>query len=77
MFGIRTLLYLVGIGLVVWILLRLYRKPEVGPKSEPGPQRHVGNMVRCARCGTYLPHGEALPSGDSYYCCTAHRDEDR
>jgi uncharacterized protein len=74
MFGIRALLYLVGIGLVVWILLRLYRKPEVeaGP-----PQRHVGNMVRCARCGTFLPHGEALQSGDSYYCCVSHRDEDR
>jgi len=72
MLGIRTLIYLIGIGLVVWILLRLSRKADV----ETRPPQKVGEMVRCARCGTYLPTNEALRSGDKYYCCSAHRDED-
>jgi uncharacterized protein len=73
MFGIRTLIYLVGIGLVVWIFLRLAKKPDAASR----PQQKVGNMVRCARCGTYLPHNEALQEGEKYYCCSAHRNKDR
>lgn len=72
MFGIRVLLYLVGIGLVIWILLRLAKSPRIGEK----PLKKVGKMVRCARCGTFVPQNEALRSGDRYYCCSEHRDKD-
>lgn len=71
MFGIRVLIYILGIALVVWILFRLARTPRV--ENKPG--KKVGNMVRCARCGTYVPRNEALQAGDRYYCCPAHRDE--
>lgn len=72
MFGIRVLLYLVGIALVVWILFRLAKSPQVEKK----PTKKVGDMVSCARCGTYVPREEALQDGDRYYCCSEHRDED-
>ncbi len=72
MFGIRVLLYIVGIALVVWILLRLAKSPGVENK----PQKKVGNTVSCSRCGTYVPREEALQNGDRYYCCSKHRDED-
>jgi uncharacterized protein len=73
MFGIRVLIYLLGIALVVWILLRLAK----GPRIESKPGKKVGDMVRCARCATYVPRSEALQEGDNYYCCSQHRDEDR
>ena len=73
MFGIRVLIYLLGIALVVWILLRLAK----GPRIENKPGKKVDDMVRCARCSTYVPRNEALQEGDKYYCCSQHRDEDR
>ena len=73
MFGIRVLIYLLGIALVVWILIRLAKKPGADKKST----KRVGDMVRCAHCGIYIPRHEALTDSGRYYCCTQHRDEDR
>jgi uncharacterized protein len=72
MFGIRVLLYLVGIGLVIWILLRLAQSPRTSDR----PLKKVGSMVRCAHCGTHVPQNEALQAGDKYYCSREHRDRD-
>ncbi len=73
MFGIRVLIYLVGIALVVWILLRLARSS--GTKKKP--LRQVDDMVRCAHCSVFVPRNEAIQEGDRYYCSTQHRDRDR
>jgi len=73
MFGIRVLIYLIGIGLVIWILMRLAK----GPRVEKKPTRKVDDMVRCARCGTFVPRSESIREEDRYYCCSQHRDEDR
>ena len=73
MFGIRVLIYLLGIALVIWILIRLAKKPRV----EQQAPRRVGDMVRCSHCGTYVPRHTAIQDGDRYYCCTGHQHEDR
>jgi len=72
MLGIRTLLYILGIALIVWILLRRSKERTVAKK----PGTKVSDMVRCAGCGTYVPRGEAIRDGDTYYCCNAHRNQD-
>lgn len=73
MFGIRVLIYLLGIALVIWILMRLAKTPRVEKKSA----KKVGDMVRCGHCGMYIPRHESVQDGDHYYCCTGHRDEDQ
>ena len=73
MFGMRVLIFLIGIALVIWILTRLAKGPGL-PKR---PAKKVDDMVRCARCGVFSPRHEALKDGDRYYCSTRHRDEDR
>jgi uncharacterized protein len=73
MFGIRVLIYLLGIALVVWILIRLAR----GSGSKKKPLAQMDDMVQCAHCGTFLPRHEATQDGDRYYCSTGHRDQDR
>jgi uncharacterized protein len=73
MFGMRVLLVLIGIGLVIWILIRLAKGPSLANK----PQKKVGDMVRCSHCGVYVPRGDALQQGDRYFCCREHRDADR
>ena len=72
MFGIRVLIYLLGIGLVIWILFRLAKKPRI----EKRPDKQVDEMVRCAHCGAYTPRPNAIKEGERYYCCARHRDED-
>jgi len=72
MFGIRALIYLLGIALVVWILFRLGRAPSARKPA----QKQVDDMVRCARCGVFVPKQEAIHEGDRNYCCSQHRDED-
>lgn len=74
MFGIRILIYLLGIALVVWILFRLGRR---SPIEKPAKKQQVDDMIRCARCGTFVPRNEAIHEGDRDYCSTQHRDEDR
>lgn len=73
MFGIRVLIFLLGIALVVWILFRLARSPSI----EKHGKKQVDDMVRCARCGTFVPRSEAIHEGDRDYCSAQHRDEDR
>jgi uncharacterized protein len=72
MFGMRVLIFLLGIALVVWILIRLAKGPTLPKKAD----KQVDSMVRCARCGVFTPRNEAIREGDRYYCSTAHRDED-
>ena len=73
MFGIRVLIYLLGIALVIWILFRLAR----GPAAQRKPDKKVDNMVACSHCGTFVPRNEALQKGDKFYCSRAHLEEDR
>lgn len=73
MFGLRTLLFLAGIGLVIWILLRLAKTPRVRQK----PPQRIGTMVRCEHCGTHIPENEALTAGGKSYCCRDHLERDR
>ena len=69
----RVLIFLLGIGLVVWILIRLAK----GSAPARKPHKKVGDMVRCSHCGVYLPRSEAIQDGERYFCCQDHRDADR
>ncbi len=50
------------------------RARDAARTNGPAPN---DTMVRCARCGVYLPRAEALPSGSGYLCgdpgCSARR----
>lgn len=73
MSGFRTLIYLLGIALLVWIVVRR-GKERLAQKR---PAIKTGDMVQCAHCGTYVPLGEAVREGERYYCCDDHRTGDR
>lgn len=74
MFGIRVLLFVIGIALVVVILKRL----ATGSKPVAGPRREqVGKMVQCHHCGLYLPQQDAIEDSGRYYCSQDHLREDR
>ena len=69
--------YLLLIGVVVlafWFLTRKPSRDAVKPSpSELPPAPADETMVRCARCGVFLPRTEALREGDASYCSEQHR----
>lgn len=63
------LLLLVAIVVVVFLLIRFYRKNT--------PQQDMAvteDMVRCAHCGVHLPEGESIQADGNFFCSAEHRD---
>ncbi len=72
------LLFLVAAIAVAWWALRLLRQSRPFPKARPrDDERHVENMVSCARCGLHVPESEAVHREGKHYCSEAHAREDR
>ncbi len=63
------LLFLIAIVVVIYLLIRSYRKGE-SQQRKPA----VDDMVRCAQCGVHVPKGESIQAGGQYFCCAEHRD---
>lgn len=63
-------LLLILIIVVVWWLAKGFRRNDgIADTHEGEPEQ----MVNCARCGLYLPQGEAIRAGNRFYCCAEHR----
>jgi uncharacterized protein len=75
-----NLIRLLAIAAIFWLLYRLIltllakgRRPAAADKSRPADAA-IATMVRCAHCGLHVPQGEALQSGDHYYCSKEHQE---
>jgi uncharacterized protein len=63
------LLMLIAIAVVVYLLLKSYRK------NLPRQDNAVAeDMVRCAHCGVHLPKGESVQADGHSFCGAEHRD---
>ncbi|MDO8989986.1 MAG: PP0621 family protein [Sideroxyarcus sp.] len=65
------LLFLLAVVVVVYLLLRSFRKQAPKQDSPVAAEE----MVRCAQCGVHLPKGESIKAGGNFYCSDAHRIE--
>jgi uncharacterized protein len=71
----RLIVLIVLVVVAVWLLRRAVapraprHTPAAGGASAEAPG---GELVRCAHCGTYLPHAEAKRAGDLLYCTEDH-----
>lgn len=68
--GLRTLIFLLLLGLVVWLIRRWLLNKGAGQARQ---QKPGGRMLRCAHCGLHVPEDEALISDGQSYCCEQHR----
>jgi uncharacterized protein len=65
------LLFLLAVAVVVYLLLRSYRRqPPKQDTSAPAEE-----MVRCVQCGVHLPKSESILAGGNFYCSDVHRRE--
>jgi uncharacterized protein len=64
------LLFFVAIAVVVYLLLKSYRKNSTPPQTPPQSE----DMVRCLQCGVHVPKSESVQDNGQNFCCAAHRD---
>ena len=62
------LLFWLAIIFGVLFVLRLVNSKKTRRPDDQHAAPHSEPMVRCARCGVYLPRSEALESSGSYRC---------
>jgi len=65
------LLFLLAVIIVVYLLLRSYRRQS--PRQDAPASGE--EMVRCVKCGVHLPKSESILAGGNFYCSDAHRRE--
>lgn len=63
------LLFLLAVAIVVYLLLRSYRRQS--PRQDAPASAE--EMVRCVQCGVHLPKSESILAGGNFYCSDAHR----
>lgn len=68
--GLGKLLIIAGL---VWFAIVLYRRYRRLENQRRGP--HQGKLIRCAKCGVYLPERDAKPDADNAPVCAHHRIE--
>lgn len=66
------LLFLLAVAIVVYLLLKSYRRQE--PRQDrPQDSQASEEMVRCEQCGVHLPRSESFLAGGKFFCSDEHR----
>jgi len=68
----KIILLVLGLLLVYW-LLKSYRRrvDRAGDKAPPATDGE--SMVQCAQCGVHLPRSESITTRGSFYCSAEHQ----
>ncbi len=70
-----NLIRLIVIGLIIWLLYRMFLRVLQKPASRQQPPKSIArDMVKCAHCGIHIPVDEALCRDEVCYCSAEHRD---
>jgi uncharacterized protein len=67
------LLFLIGLGVVIYLLFKNYQRSLNRPGSQPAETRGPEDMVKCAHCGVNLPRSEAIFSQGEFFCTSEHQ----
>jgi len=70
--NVLKILLLIGIGLVVWGLIRGFKRSLDTPPADASTST-AETMVKCTHCGVNLPRSEAIYSQDAFYCTPEHQ----
>ncbi len=57
------------------MIVRSYWSARQLPEDKPKEKLEANDMVSCHKCGLHIPIDEAIKSGDHWYCCQKHIDQ--
>lgn len=60
------------IAAAVWLAITFYRRARRAARRPPTDAR--ARLVRCERCGVFLPEQEARGTGAGGHVCAHHRE---
>lgn len=67
------ILFLIGLGLGIYLLFRNYQRNLKRPGNQPPAQSGPEDMVKCAQCGVNMPRSEAILSQGEFFCTPEHQ----
>jgi uncharacterized protein len=67
------ILFLIGLGLVIYLLLKNYKRSLNRPDKDTPAERGPEDMVKCAHCGVNLPRSEAIFTQGEFFCTAEHQ----
>ena len=67
----KIILLVLGLLIVYW-LIRSYRRRFDRRETDGAGAAQTENMVQCAQCGVHLPRSESLAARDLFYCSAEH-----
>jgi uncharacterized protein len=70
---LSKLLLLIGLGLVVYLLIKSYQRKLNQPGNSAPAERGPEDMVKCAHCGVNTPRSEAVFSRGEFFCTQEHQ----
>ena len=74
----KYILVIALVLLLVYWILKSYRRRVGRPGAAPSPPRGGEDMVRCEHCGVHLPRSESITTQGSFFCTPEHqRDHKR
>jgi uncharacterized protein len=68
----KIILLVLGLLLVYWIL-RSYRRRMGSPEARAPKGGGEEDMVQCARCGVHLPRSESMTTRGLFFCSAEHQ----
>ena len=68
----KILLLVLGLLIVYW-LIRSYRRRFDRRETDGAGAAQAENMVQCAQCGVHLPRSESLAALGNFYCSAEHQ----
>lgn len=62
------------LALAVWLIVLLLKAYRRSLRAPPSSVLQEEDMVRCARCGVYLPRSASILKHGTHYCCEQHSE---
>lgn len=69
-----NLIRIIAIGLIIYLLLQIFKRWSATKKSQTMQQNSQTQMVRCEVCQLHIPQNEALKKNEKYFCSQEHYD---
>ncbi len=74
------MLRILFIALIIYVIWRLWKKASRAATARPDApsasgQIDAGEMIACARCGTFVLKSESILSGGNRYCSEQCREK--
>lgn len=72
----RTIIFLIAIGVVIWLISRMLKnKLSQNQQSNDPRSSEIKNIVQCQQCKAFIPEDKAIRENNRIFCSQKHLEE--